>query len=212
MNPAKQHNRSKEYRVVQNNAGRTVSKQRKLCHLTPGPQNLCWLPGQAWIKLKTLLFVFKYLNNGGPAYLSSLPEPFTTSRPSLRSSAITLHLRETLELKRRGEKAFFVVGLKLRSGLPMLTRRSKTTFAFKSTEDASRENEHSSSFDCPSDQLEAQGVFRKRGPYKINYYYYQYHYHDRHTEIDITKPTLRVKRGTWGAGMNEGERCEGWGG
>ncbi len=51
----------KQLQLIQNNAARVITKQKKSAHITPTLNNLHWLPVQYRVEFKILLLVFKCL-------------------------------------------------------------------------------------------------------------------------------------------------------
>ncbi len=82
------------------------------------------------IELKIILFVFKRQHNLSPKYLSNLLCPYNPSR-SLRSSNINLLTIPCSRLKRRGDRAFSVVGPRLWTSLPVQLRIAPSLSVFK---------------------------------------------------------------------------------
>ena len=75
----------KPLQMIQNAAARLVFSQPKTAHVTPLLISLHWLPVAACIKFKTLTLAYKIATKTAPAYLNSLIQVYTPSRP-LRSA------------------------------------------------------------------------------------------------------------------------------
>ena len=71
--------------AIQNTAARLLTGTRKHDHITPVLHSLHWLPVHQRIKFKTLVQVYKVVNNLAPRYLCDLLTPYAPSR-NLRSS------------------------------------------------------------------------------------------------------------------------------
>ena len=121
----------KKLQLIQNNAARLVTGQRRSCHVTPILMELHWLPVEYRIQYKMLLLVFKCLSGKAPSYLSSLLHHYTPSR-SLRSSSQYL-FQEVPARKKYGNRAFSLAGPKVWYSLPLEVRQSLTVEAFKGT-------------------------------------------------------------------------------
>ena len=80
--PSSQINRLQS---VQNTAARILTNTHKYDNITPVLHSLHWLPIYQRIKFKTLVIIYKTLNNLAPRYLEDLIDPYTPSR-TLRSS------------------------------------------------------------------------------------------------------------------------------
>ncbi len=117
--------------LVQNAAARFLHNSCKSVHITPILRTLHWLPIKFRIDFKILLFVYKSLHDLAPMYLSELLHPYTPSR-CLRSSDQNLLLVLQSRLKRRGDRAFSVVGPRLWNSLPLDIRLAPSLSTFKS--------------------------------------------------------------------------------
>ncbi len=117
--------------LVQNAAARFLHNSRRSAHITPVLRTLHWLPIKFQIDFKILLFVYKSLHNLAPMYLSELLHPYTPSR-CLRSSDQNLLIVPQSRLKRRGDRAFSVVGPRLWNSLPLEIRLAPSLSTFKS--------------------------------------------------------------------------------
>ena len=75
----------KPLQMIQNAAARLVFNLPKTAHVTPLLISLHWLPVAARTKFKALLLAYKTVTKMAPAYLDSLIQVYTPSRP-LRSA------------------------------------------------------------------------------------------------------------------------------
>lgn len=117
--------------LVQNAAAKFLTKTRKFDHVTPILRALHWLPVQYRIDYKILLLVFKCLHHLAPSYLSELIHVYSPSRV-LRSSNLNILAVPCTRLKRRGDRAFSVVGPRLWNNLPIQIRTAHSLPVFKS--------------------------------------------------------------------------------
>ena len=78
--------------VLQNQAAKLITKQKKSVHVTPILKELHWLPVKERIKYKTAVFCFKCLNDTAPLYLKQFLELYNPTR-ALRSSTDKLIFR-----------------------------------------------------------------------------------------------------------------------
>ena len=115
---------------VLNAAARLVTGTRKFDHITPILKDLHWLPIKQRIKYKTLLLVFKSLNNLAPSYLKN---KLTLKSPNcLRSSNQKLLIIPRKKLKSYGDRSFSTAGPKLWNTLPKEMRQITSLESFKS--------------------------------------------------------------------------------
>jgi len=92
---------------VQNAAARLLMDVGKHSHITPILRDLHWLPFQARIKFKILLFTFKAIHNIAPSYINSLITIKSKSSYSLRSNnGIYLESPKGKMLKTFGARSF----------------------------------------------------------------------------------------------------------
>lgn len=123
-------NQISRLQVVQNAAARFLKGGKKFDHVTPFLRSLHWLPVQYRIDYKILLLVYKSLNNLAPSYLSDLLHPYTSNR-ELRSGNKSLLRIPRTRLKKRGNRAFEVVGPTLWNNLPIHLKMASTLSEFK---------------------------------------------------------------------------------
>ena len=76
----------RKLQILQNASARLVRRLPKRSHITPTLKDLHWLPVQQRIKFKTLLIVFKALDNLAPEYIQDLLVRKINSVRSLRSN------------------------------------------------------------------------------------------------------------------------------
>ncbi len=117
--------------VVQNAAARLLTGTRKYDHISPILASLGWLPIQARVDFKLLIFVYKSLNGLAPPYLSELLQVYKPPR-SLRSAEKGVLFVPRTKYKRRGDRAFAVVAPNLWNNLPLHIRSAPTLGSFKS--------------------------------------------------------------------------------
>ncbi len=115
---------------IQNAAAKLVLRGRIEKHATPLLKELHWLPIKQRHIFKTLLLVYKCMNDKGPKYLKQLLPPKPDPRP-LRSSS-----EEFLDIPRSnlvtyGDRAFSVVGPRKWNVLPLVIRSCATVDSFK---------------------------------------------------------------------------------
>ena len=120
--------------LIQNSAARLVMRTRMIEHITPVRQALHWLPIQARIHFKILLFVYKILHDQAPAYLSDL----ITVKVPVRVSRSNSHGAPALkpyvwDQKTFGYRSFSNAAPTLWNVLPPEIRMSPTITAFKSS-------------------------------------------------------------------------------
>ncbi len=118
--------------LVQNAAARLLTGKCKYKTITPVLISLHWLPVKYRISFKMLMFVFKSLHNQAPQNLNDLLQPYTPLR-SLRSTNPDLLQVSRTRLKTGGDRAFYVVGLKLWNSLSSYIRAALALSVFKST-------------------------------------------------------------------------------
>ena len=70
--------------LIQNNAARVITRQRKRDHITPALRNLHWLPVRHRISYKVSLLTYKCRVGKGPKYLTDLLTTYVPSH-TLRS-------------------------------------------------------------------------------------------------------------------------------
>ena len=116
--------------LVQNAAARLLTNTRKSDRITPILTSLQWLPIRFRIDFKTLIFIFKILNDLAPSYLSDL---IILHQPvkNLRSADKLLLRVPRSRLKRKGDRAFSIAGPRSWNSLPLAIRSIPTLHSFK---------------------------------------------------------------------------------
>ena len=121
----------KRMQLAQNHAARVVVQARKHEHVSPILQELHWLPVDARIKYKVLVFVYACLNvNKSPLYLCDLLSYQESSR-SLRSSKDCTLLSVPRTRKCDGDRAFAASAPRLWNSIPSDIRESPSLSVFK---------------------------------------------------------------------------------
>ena len=92
---------------------------------------LHWLPIDKRIKFKTLLYIYKDLNDLSPVYLKDCIATHVPSKEGLRSSRDVTRLSIPKSSMRIGDGSFSVFGPTLWNSLPNTIRSSQTVSAFK---------------------------------------------------------------------------------
>ena len=115
---------------VQNAAAKIILQGKRVDHVTPLLKKLHWLPLNQRHVFKTLLLVFKCVNDKGPKYLKNLLLPKPDPRPLRSSSENLLDITRT-NLVTYGDRAFSVVGPKQWNMLPLDIRSCTTVYGFK---------------------------------------------------------------------------------
>ena len=100
-------------------------------HITPVLKSLHWLPVQQRIKFKTLVLVYKAVNNLAPLYLQELLHPHVPCR-GLRYSENNLLLVPFTRSSVIQQCAFSAAGPRLWNSLPLSLRSASNLSVFKS--------------------------------------------------------------------------------
>jgi hypothetical protein len=116
--------------LIQNQAAKIVSRNKKFDHVTPILIKLHWLPVQFRIQYKVLLLTHKCIHGGAPQYLSSLLEEYKPAR-TLRSANQCLLKEKKCRLKSYGERAFSVAAPRLWNTVPLELRLCECEDSFK---------------------------------------------------------------------------------
>ena len=117
--------------VLQNQAAKLITKQKKSVHVTPILKELHWLPVKERIKYKTAVFCFKCLNDTAPLYLKQFLELYNPTR-ALRSSTDKLIFRTPKQnYKTYGERSFLFFGPQVWNVLPYKIRSAPNIHIFK---------------------------------------------------------------------------------
>ena len=114
--------------MVLNNAARLITKTD---HITSTLVELHWLPVNARIDYKILLFTYKALNDLGPAYISNMLHFKQHKRDTRSSSDVLLLDPPTTNFITWGDRAFAFNAVKQWNILPLELRSSQTLSAFK---------------------------------------------------------------------------------
>ena len=122
----------KKLQRIQNVAARILTCTPRDHHITPVLFRLHWLPVEARILFKILMFTFKAYHKIAPSYINELVHHYNPDR-SLRSSAYNLLEVPRVRLKTYGDRAFSVVGPTEWNKLPASLRSLPTLSAFKSS-------------------------------------------------------------------------------
>ena len=115
---------------IQNIVARIISGQGRCEHITPVLKSLHWLPVQQRIKFKTLVLVYKAVNNLAPVYLQELLHPHVPCR-GLRSSEKNLLVVPFTRSSAIQQCAFSAAGPRLWNSLPLSLRSAPRLSVFK---------------------------------------------------------------------------------
>ena len=121
----------RQLQSIQNYAARLVLCRNLYSHVTPLLFDLHWLPVQARIKFKILLFVYKAIHQSSPPYLTSLLRRKANTRNLRHHDPLLLEIPRSHSC-RMGDRAFAVVGPSYWNDLPYRIRNSATVNKFKS--------------------------------------------------------------------------------
>uniref|UniRef100_A0A3B3T8B2 Reverse transcriptase domain-containing protein n=1 Tax=Paramormyrops kingsleyae TaxID=1676925 RepID=A0A3B3T8B2_9TELE len=117
--------------ILQNSAARVITQTPLSDHITPVLQQPHWLPIDARINFKILLFAFKCIHNLAPPYLCDLLHIATPSR-SLRSSSAIRLVVPSARLTTMGQRAFSRSAPRLWNSLPPALRNTDSLSSFQS--------------------------------------------------------------------------------
>ena len=115
--------------LLQNSAARLITGTKKYSQITPVLQQLHWLPVQARILYKILLFTYQCLHNMAPSYLEELLVKYRPAR-NLRSSQRNL-LECPVFCTRYGQRSFSYGGPTLWNNIPLNLKDANTVNHFK---------------------------------------------------------------------------------
>ena len=115
---------------IQNIVARIISGHGRCEHITPVLKSLHWLPVQQRIKFKTLVLVYKAINNMAPVYLQELLHPHVPCR-GLRSSEKNLLVVPFTRSSAIQQCAFSAAGPRLWNSLPLSLRSAPRLSVFK---------------------------------------------------------------------------------
>lgn len=116
--------------VVQNAAGRLITRSPKCSHITPLLIKLHWLPIHYRVHFKILVLAYRALNDQAPFYIRELLQPYVPSR-SLRCSDQGLLVTKKTWLKTKGDRAFAAVAPALWNSLPLSLKSVDSVISFK---------------------------------------------------------------------------------
>ena len=116
--------------MIQNQAARIITKQKRSDHITQTLIDLHWLPIKYRIQYKMLLFAYKSQQSAAPVYLSDLLSPYIPSR-TLRSEQQLRLEQPRARSTRYGERSFSVAAPRLWNDLPVHVKEADTLETFK---------------------------------------------------------------------------------
>jgi hypothetical protein len=117
--------------LIQNQAARVITGQRRNDHITESLVDLHWLPVKYRIEFKMLLFAYKSQHEKAPVYLSDLLYPHVPAR-SLRSEQQLRLEQPRARSKKYGDRAFSIAAPRLWNNLPLFVKDSDSVDIFKS--------------------------------------------------------------------------------
>ena len=115
---------------IQNIVARIITGHGRCEHITSVLKALHWLPVQQRIKFKTLVLVYKAVNNLAPVYLQELLHPHVPCR-GLRSSEMNLLVVPFTRSSVIQQCAFSAAGPRLWNSLPLSLRSAPILSVFK---------------------------------------------------------------------------------
>ena len=116
---------------LQNKAARIIFQVPKMHSSSELLSTLHWLPVDKRIIFKTLLYIYKALNDRAPVYLSNSISLFIPTREGLRSSMDILRLDVPRSNRQYGLRSFSQFGPSLWNKVPLAIRTSPTDTVFK---------------------------------------------------------------------------------
>ena len=128
---------SKKLQCVQNALARVVSRTTKFSHVTPVLKSLHWLPIKQRVCFKTATIIYKVLNNGAPAYLSSILCRYACATNTRRSNPENNYLQvakyksSVIKSTVHFQNSFSYDGPTLWNTLPLNIRTAPTLSSFK---------------------------------------------------------------------------------
>ena len=125
----------RKLQLIQNNAGRLITKNKMSEHITPVLKNLHWLPISFRIDYKVLTLCYKILRDLAPSYMMSMlsyRDP-PSDRVTVRNDELHLLKGPIGRLTTHGDRsrAFSVYAPKLWNSLPLELRLSSSFELFK---------------------------------------------------------------------------------
>ena len=115
---------------LQNSAARLVFVVDRRVEFDQLLRSLHWLPIQQRAMFKSLVYVYKALNNMAPSYISELLTPYVPARP-LRSAMDTTRLLLPKSNSVSGDRRFAVTATKAWNSLPIIIRTAPSINIFK---------------------------------------------------------------------------------
>ena len=118
---------------LQNKAARIIFQVPKMHSSSELLSTLHWLPVDILKRIifKTLLYIYKVMNDRAPVYLSNSNSIFITTREGLRSSMDILRLDVPRSNRQYGLRSFSQFGPLLWNKVPLAIRTSPTDTVFK---------------------------------------------------------------------------------
>ena len=117
--------------LIQNQAARVITQQRKCDHITETLMTLHLLPVKYRIEYKMLLFAYKSHHQAAPVYLADLLFPYVPPR-ALRSEQQLRLQQPRARSKKYGERAFSTAVPRLWNDLPIKVKEADSIDTFKS--------------------------------------------------------------------------------
>lgn len=114
---------------IQNKAARLVTRTSKKEHITPVLKNLHWLPVSHRVLFKTMVLVYKCLNNQAPNYLQALLQPYRRDARLRQAHESTLYV--PVSKGHFGKSAFSCAAPSMWNQLPIAVREAKSLQSFK---------------------------------------------------------------------------------
>jgi len=116
--------------LVQNCAARLITGVGMRAHITPVLRDLHWLPIEARIKFKLLVYAFKCFSDIAPKYLQELLPAYNQSQDGLRSNSKRLAVVPKVKT-RYGEQTFQYAAASLWNSLPNDIRGVESLLAYR---------------------------------------------------------------------------------
>lgn len=116
--------------LVQNTAGRIITRKSKFSHITSVLKDLHWLPVNYRINFKILTQVFKSLHGKAPQYINDMINVYKPTR-NLRSANQSLTLVQPKTKLKFGDRSFSAAAPKLWNSLPAHVRDCTSLESFK---------------------------------------------------------------------------------
>ena len=123
----------RKLQLIQNNAGRLITKNKMSDHITPVLKNLHWLAISFRIDYKVLTLCYKSLHDLAPSYMTSMlsyRDP-PSDRVTIRNDELHLLMKPIGRLTTHGDRAFSVYAPQLWNSLPLELRLSSSFELFK---------------------------------------------------------------------------------